>query len=141
VGRAVPLRRRRGRGGLHPRRREPTDDAALVAWLHSWLPAAPAPTPSPPPVPVLGSAPPPRWDDATLLAFAGLSSTIACECPKHLAELLMQLTQFEAYSADCANQGPTDAELHRYLGQVTAQARVLMEGALARVAEAEGLLG
>lgn len=121
--------------------REPADDAALADWLNNWLPAAPALTTSPPRVPELGSAPPPRWDDASLAAFAGLSSTIACECPKHLAELLMQLSQFEAYSADCAAQGPTDAELHRYLGQVTAQARVLLEEALGRVAEAEGLLG
>ncbi|MBA4263470.1 MAG: helix-turn-helix-type transcriptional regulator [Comamonadaceae bacterium] len=79
-----------------------------------------------------------RFDDDTLTAFAGLSSSIGCECPSHVAELLMQIASFEAYSADCAHRSPADAELHAYLQRVAGSARVLFESALERVAIAEG---
>lgn len=116
--------------------REPADEAALAAWWQALAVTRPAEPVAPPPSP-----PPPRWDQATLEAFAGLSTTIACECPRHLAELLIQLGQFEAYSADCASRGPEDAALHRQLQRVSGQARVLLEDALAEVARAEGLIG
>ncbi len=83
----------------------------------------------------------PRWDLETLRTLAGLSSTIACECPQHLATLLLQLQEFEAYSASCAQQSPDDAALHRRLQLVSGQARRLLEDALAEVVRAEGLLG
>ena len=86
------------------------------------------------------SGPPPRWSDAALADFAGLSTTIACECPRHVAELLMQLSHFEAYSAECQHRGAADARLHAYLGQVTAEARARFEIALEQVALHEGLL-
>ena len=87
-----------------------------------------------------GVAAPRRYDDATLTDFAGLSSTIACECPRHVAELLMQLSHFEAYSAECENQSPADAELHAYLQRVAGASRALFESALERVAIQEGLM-
>jgi DNA-binding transcriptional MerR regulator len=84
--------------------------------------------------------PPRRYDDTTLADFAGLSSTIACECPSHVAELLGQLSRFEDYSAQCASLSPADAALHCYLQQVAGQARALFEQALERVAVHEGLV-
>ncbi len=83
----------------------------------------------------------PRWQLDTLRTLAGLSSTIACECPQHLATLLLQLQQFEAYSASCAQQSADDATLHRRLQLVSGQARMLLEDALEAVVRAEGLLG
>ena len=121
--------------------REPADANAIAQWLDTLLRQVGTHPPSGKALDGSTAEPPsPRWDDATLMAFAGLSTTIACECPRHLAELLMQLRHFEAYSADCAAQGPADAELHHHLRRTAAQARVLMESALARVAEAEGLI-
>jgi DNA-binding transcriptional MerR regulator len=81
-----------------------------------------------------------RYDDATLAEIAGLSSTIACECPKHVADLLIQLTQFEAYSAQCVHRSPADAALHAHLQLITGRARALLEGALERVVLHEGLV-
>ncbi|MDP2263359.1 MAG: MerR family transcriptional regulator [Hydrogenophaga sp.] len=136
--------------------REPADDAALESWMgalhtavdgssggaegraagadaHGWslaelgLPGT------------AGPVTPPRFDDASLTAFAGRASAMACECPGHVAELLMQITGFEAYSAGCANHNEADAELHAYLHRVAGAARVLFESALERVAVAEGL--
>ena len=42
-----------------------------------------------------------RFDYASLADMAGLSTSIACECPQHLADILSRLGRFEAYSADC----------------------------------------
>jgi DNA-binding transcriptional MerR regulator len=126
--------------------REPQDDPGLSAWLHSLGPSrAPSASPSrtlpgDPLWPPLGVAAPRRYDDATLADFAGLSSTIACECPRQVAELLTQLTRFEAYSAECASRSPADAALHGDLQRVAGAARALFETALERVAIAEGLV-
>jgi MerR family transcriptional regulator, light-induced transcriptional regulator len=120
--------------------REPQNDTVLGQWLqgvlHSLPPARPARGPAQP----LAAAPPRRWDDAALADFAGLSSTIACECPRHVAELLVQLSHFEAYSAECRHRSAADAELHAYLQQVTATSRARFEAALEHVALHEGLI-
>ena len=79
-----------------------------------------------------------RFDDAALTKFAGLSSGIACECPGHVAELLMQISNFESYSAGCISRSPADALLHAYLQRVAGTARILFETALQRVAVEEG---
>lgn len=121
--------------------REPQNDIVLGQWLQGLLGAtrqahADARSPVLPTQPV----PPRRWDDAALADFAGLSSTIACECPRHVTELLMQLSHFEAYSAECRHRSPADAELHAYLQQVAATSRARFEAALAHVALHEGLI-
>ncbi|RZS58465.1 MerR family transcriptional regulator [Sphaerotilus mobilis] len=121
--------------------REPQPDAVLAQWLDPL--ARMTSTDAPEAFAFNGSAEPVsprRWDDAALADFAGLSSTIACECPRHVAELLVQLSHFEAYSADCAHRSPDDADLHRYLGQISARARSDFEAALEAVARHEGLL-
>ncbi|WP_426192051.1 MerR family transcriptional regulator [Massilia sp. DWR3-1-1] len=82
---------------------------------------------------------PPRFDDASLAALASMPSDLICECPRHLAELLMMLNSFERYSGECANRTPADAVVHRDLGVAAGQARMLLEAALERLARAEGL--
>jgi hypothetical protein len=140
--------------------REPQSDALLARWLEGQGASAAAPAPAWPAISAAGAigidattaadavdatvaagpTPPRRWDDATLADFAGLSSTVACECPRHVAELLMQLSHFEAYSAECAHRSLADAALHAYLGQVAAACRSQFETALEAVARHEGLL-
>jgi DNA-binding transcriptional MerR regulator len=121
--------------------REPQPDAVLAQWLHALSMSTTAPQPA------AGSdalatepVPPRRWDDAALADFAGLSTTIACECPHHVAELLLQLSHFEVYSAECENRSPADAALHAYLRQVAAASRARFEEALEHVAMHEGLM-
>ena len=123
--------------------REPQPDAVVAQWLHglAMAPAAPLPAAArhaaaaaPEPVP------PRRWDDAALAHFASRSSTVACECPHHVVELLVQLSHFETYSAACVRGGAADAELHAYLQQVAADSRVRFEAAVERVALHEGLM-
>ena len=127
---------------------EPADDETLGAWLASLqadqlqnaeAPGTPA-LPASAPELAEGHLTPRRFDDAALTAMAGQSSTVACECPRHVAELLMQLSAFEAYSADCVHRSPDDAALHAYLQRVAGAARILFEAALDRVTRHEGLL-
>lgn len=99
-----------------------------------------APVATTEPLPISGTAPQRRYDDATLADLAGLSLTISCECPRHLAEIVMQLSHFEAYSRQCQSLDVADAALHAYLAQVTGTARSLFESALERVAVHEGLV-
>jgi MerR family transcriptional regulator, light-induced transcriptional regulator len=119
--------------------REPQGDTALGQWLRSVCTSATATAPASP-MPSEEAVRPRRWDDAQLTDFAGLSSTIACECPHHVAELLMQLSHFEAYSAECAHGSHADAQLHAFLRGVASTSRALFEDALERVAVHEGLL-
>ena len=88
---------------------------------------------------VRSPTPPHRFDDDALARFAAMSSTVACECPRHVAEIVMQLSAFEAYSTDCTSRSPADSQLHAYLAAVAGSARALFEQALERVALAEGL--
>lgn len=121
--------------------RETEGEAALGRWLHRVNAAARGATPLLAPHAAGAVAVPARrWDDASLADIAGLSSTVACECPRHISELLTLLTHFEAYSADCEQLSPEDAELHAYLCQVAATSRAQFETALERVAEHEGLI-
>ena len=121
--------------------REPQSDSVLGQWLQGLLSAsAPPPAASKGPPLASSAIAPRRWDDAALADFAGLSSTVACECPRHVAELLMQLSHFEAYSAECQNRSPADAQLHRYLREVAAHSRANFEAALEHIALLEGLV-
>ena len=108
--------------------------------LHALLVRAAAACGTRLPAAVLRSpAPPQRFDDDALAHFAAISSTVACECPRHVAEIVMQLSAFETYSADCTQSSPADAQLHAYLADVAGSARALFEQALERIALAEGL--
>jgi hypothetical protein len=87
----------------------------------------------------LDVVPGPRFDDPSLTRISRALTTLYCECPRHLVDLLFSLGTFERYSAECASRSPSDALLHRDLQRVAGTARVLFEDALVRVARAEGL--
>lgn len=80
-----------------------------------------------------------RFDDEALANITAAGNRLACECPRHLADLLLMVGSFERYSAQCASRNDADARLHQDLGQAAAQARVVLEGAMERLARAEGL--
>lgn len=86
-----------------------------------------------------GPIPPRRYDNEKLGKIAVASTTIKCECPHHLADLIMNLSAFETYSAECESRSREDAALHAHLHATTANARALMEDALAELVEAERL--
>ena len=127
---AVRELRRRG----HAVARAPVDLAEIES-LGAALPGAPESAAAPP----VTAPSAPRFDERTLAQLAQISTTVRCECPRHLVDLLLSLRAFELYSAECENRSPADAELHRHLGRVAGSARALFEEALVRVAQAEGI--
>jgi len=80
------------------------------------------------------------YSDAELIALTEMPSMVACECPRHLAEIVTLLVGFEHYSAKCAAQNEADAALHRHLHEVTSVVRTMLEHAMARVVVEEGLV-
>ena len=120
--------------------REPQPDAVVAQWLQSLALTTIAPPAADTTQGAQRAEPSQRWDDAALMDFASLSTTVACECPRHVAELLMQLTHFERYSAECAHRNTGDAQLHAFLQKVAAESRTRFEVALEQIALHEGLL-
>lgn len=83
--------------------------------------------------------PPTKVSRQTLSTMATMSPALACECPRHTAQLLLELSDFEDYSAQCENTKPHDAHIHRMLRSTAAVARSLFEDALIELAEAENI--
>jgi MerR family transcriptional regulator, light-induced transcriptional regulator len=123
--RAAVLRR----SPLHPDEFKRT----VVEAVRGWFSVGQALQALPDPAPV------PRFDSSDLVALIAEMPKVACECPKHLAELITLLGQFETYSADCESRQPADVALHAYLYRIAGHARAMMEQALATVAIAEGV--
>ena len=86
-----------------------------------------------------GEVPPPRLSPEVMTRVAQSSPRMRCECPHHLADLILSLRAFEEYSADCESRNDEDAELHHFLWRSAAQARSLFEDAIERVAAVEGI--
>ena len=130
---SATVRRLREQGCLVAR--VPTDPAEVAVLcssalaghpLQAVLPVTPAPAPR-------------RLDEQALSVLASASNSINCECPRHLADILMMLGSFERYSEQCASRNAEDAALHQELKHTAGQARVLLETALERLARADGL--
>jgi DNA-binding transcriptional MerR regulator len=128
----------RARG--HVVTRSPLDFAELERLCHDAFQLEPTHARPVSPLIPLEAVPSRRFDDRSLAQIAQASTTLYCECPRHVVELLLSLGTFERYSAECANRSPVDAALHRYLQRVAGSARALFEDALVLVAKSEGLV-
>jgi DNA-binding transcriptional MerR regulator len=119
-------------------RREPLVGRDLAQWVRDAR-EAPARA-SAPAAPEAGwQVAPRRFSDESLARLTGMRSPVACECLRHMAEIVAQLAGFERYSEDCTSTGPADAALHRHLSRTAGAARTLFEQALQRVVDDEGL--
>ncbi|MDE2148292.1 MAG: MerR family transcriptional regulator [Gammaproteobacteria bacterium] len=89
---------------------------------------------------ILAPSPPQRrYTDTQLARLLGRQTSVECQCPRHLADLLTALNAFEAYSAGCENRDDADATLHAMLAKAAGGARCIMEQGLERVLLHEGL--
>lgn len=86
----------------------------------------------------LMTAKPRQFGAAELAAAASLESTLDCECPKHIAQLIAALIAFEEYSASCSVDNWHEAAVHSCIYTYAGQARHLMEKALRTVLEERG---
>jgi hypothetical protein len=72
-----------------------------------------------------------------LETISALDYSLYCECPRHLAGLLMSLNGFVTYSEQCLDASPKDATVHRYLRTMAADAIAAIESGLELVLAAE----
>lgn len=82
---------------------------------------------------------PVQYSRSQLERLMNRAPSLQCECPNHLAELLLKLREFEVYSAQCASRSPEDAALHRDLAHGAGAARTQLETLLARVCAYDGI--
>lgn len=79
-----------------------------------------------------------RYDDATLDQFVQAPSNVLCECPNHVADLLVRLNAFERYSLECESSNTADASVHAMLYRASGHCREILEQALARLIAHDG---
>lgn len=117
-------------------RREPLASRELAQWVINAR-AAPsfASAPSGSAAQAGWQVEPRRFSDEALADLAELPSPVACECLRHMAEIVAQLAGFERYSQDCTSTDSADAALHRHLSRTAGAARTLFEQALQRVVD------
>ena len=113
-------------------RREPVTGRELAQWVRGAREAQA-------PAEAAWQVAPRRFSDEALARLAGMRSQVACECLRHMSEIVAQLAGFERYSQDCISTGPADAALHRHLSHTAGAARAMFEQALQRVVNDEGL--
>ena len=80
-----------------------------------------------------------RFSDEELARVAAFNPGLHCECPNHIAQLLMDISAFEKYSNECIDTDPGEQTLHQNLAEISARARELFEDALVAVASADGM--
>ncbi|UCH49754.1 MAG: MerR family transcriptional regulator [Betaproteobacteria bacterium] len=83
--------------------------------------------------------PPRRFSPEQLVRISTRAPAIACECPHHLVDLINSMAAFETYSRECENKNPQDAQIHAFLSVTAGRSRAMLEAALQRVAEFEGI--
>lgn len=82
---------------------------------------------------------PRKFDDHFLATAARQPTSVQCECPNHLADLLVKLNAFELYSRECESTNPGDATVHVLLHAAAAHCREVIEHAMSKVLAHEGI--
>jgi hypothetical protein len=82
---------------------------------------------------------PPRYTQEQLGTLLEYASSVKCECPNHLSQIVSSLQAFEEYSKHCENRNEADREVHAMLYRYTAGARAVMEEALDALVKHENI--
>jgi DNA-binding transcriptional MerR regulator len=80
-----------------------------------------------------------KFSSEDLETISALDYSLYCECPRHLAGLLMSLNGFVSYSEQCLDVSPKDAAIHRFLRTMAADAIASIESGLELVLTAEDI--
>lgn len=78
-----------------------------------------------------------KFSPEELETLSTLSYSLYCECPRHLAGLLMSLNGFVSYSEQCLDASPKDTIVHQILRNLAADSTALIESGLELVLRAE----
>lgn len=74
-----------------------------------------------------------RYSENQLGVLQQISNNIDCECPNHLAGIVLSLQAFESYALACEDKNEADAHIHQMLYNETVRAREVMEEALMKL--------
>ena len=118
-------------------KREPLNNEDLAHWIKACSRPVGADVQAKTPV---KQQPEQRFDSQSLAYLSTLSSTIKCECPKHLAELISQINAFAQFCQECLTLNPKDQALHEHLKGVAQTSRAMLEDALQKIVEHEGIV-
>lgn len=88
---------------------------------------------------LLGLSPDLEFTDESLKRWVASNPASACECPRHLAELLLKLRDFARYCQQCSIDSPAQADVHQRLFHWTQAAQRPLEKGLAAVIAHEEL--
>jgi MerR family transcriptional regulator, light-induced transcriptional regulator len=80
-----------------------------------------------------------RYDDAFLHQLSQIPPKVQCECPNHLADLLIKLSAFERYSLECESANNRDAAMHAVMYSASGHCREFLEEVLRRLMVHEGI--
>ncbi len=81
----------------------------------------------------------PEFSTEQLTKIANYLPSLHCECPNHIAQLLIEVNAFEEYCQLCIKKDPGQKAIHTELSKMTAQSRAIFETALKAVAIADGI--
>lgn len=68
------------------------------------------------------------------------SSILACECPKHLIDLLNKVTAFKNYEKSCINKNDKDRQTHEWLYEATENIEQMISTTIVQLARIEEMI-
>lgn len=68
------------------------------------------------------------------------ASSLECQCPKHLAEILGRVREFQAYELRCINLSEKDRATHEWLYQAGINIDQLLSATIIQLARLEGMV-
>jgi hypothetical protein len=68
------------------------------------------------------------------------SSTLDCECPKHLIEILNKVKNFKKYEQSCINKNDQDKETHEWLYDATENIEQMISTTIVQLARIENMI-
>lgn len=69
-----------------------------------------------------------------------VASVIACECPRHLVELLNQVRKFKEYERSCQVTQAKDREIHEWLEGAADNLDRMISATISQLARMEGMI-
>ncbi|RYZ84979.1 MAG: hypothetical protein EOP06_17075 [Proteobacteria bacterium] len=75
-----------------------------------------------------------------LLELKLYSDLIECECPSHLMAILEEVRKFQAYTSECIDKYPKDANTHRWLDAAAKNVDALLSSTIVQLARMEGFI-
>lgn len=81
----------------------------------------------------------PMFSGRTLKKLMAMNPSLDCECPNHIAKLLLDIAAFEDYCKACEDSDPLQKRTHMELAKLTGLARMKLEEGMLEVARADNI--